>query len=77
MTEVNQQVSQPKSASKGINWKTVLISSVIGGLVVGIGALGFYLFQGKSEDTTSTQVTTSKTAQDAAKEQLEQQLSKE
>ncbi len=65
MAEVPVQ-SQP--TKRGINWKTILISAVIGGLVVGIGALGFYLLQGQSEDTTSTQITTTKTPIDSAKQ---------
>lgn len=59
---------QPQPISKGINWKTVIVSAVVGGLVVGIGALGFYLYQGQSEDTTSTQVTTPKTTTDSTKQ---------
>lgn len=59
---------QPQPTSKGINWKTILISSAIGGLIIVIGALGFYLIQGKSEDTATTQVTTPKTATESAKE---------
>ena len=59
---------QPQPTSKGINWKTILIGAVIGGLVIVIGALGFYLYQGQSGETTSTQVTTPKKATDSSKQ---------
>jgi hypothetical protein len=58
---------QPQPTSKGINWKTIFIGAVIVGLVVGIGALGFYLYQSQTKEKTSTQVTTPKTATDSAK----------
>ena len=59
---------QPQPTPQGINWKTILIGAVIGGLVIVVGALGFYLYQGQSEETTSTQVTTPKTSTDSAKQ---------
>lgn len=79
MPEESQQVSQsqPQAISKGINWKTTLVGIVVGGVVVGIGTLGVYLYQDQTKEATSTQVATPKTVTDSAKEQLEQQLSEE
>ncbi len=59
---------QPQTTPKGINWKTILISAGIGAFVIGIGALGFYLIQGQSKETTPTTVTSPKTSTDSAKQ---------
>jgi hypothetical protein len=55
---------QPKPTSQGINWKNILIGAVIGAALVGVGLLIFYLYQGSSEETTTT---TTKTSTPSAK----------
>lgn len=59
MEEVTAQ-SQSQPNKQGVSWKNVLIGAVIGSVFVGIGALAFYLVQGRTEDKTSTQITTPK-----------------
>ena len=58
-----QPQSQP--TKQGINWKNILIGVVIGAVLVGVGVLVFYLYQGSSEEATPT--TTPKTSTPSAK----------
>ncbi len=59
--------TQPQTTPEGkpINWKNILIGAVIGGVLVGVGVLIFYLYQSNSEETTPT--TTPKTLTTSAK----------
>ncbi len=56
---------QPKPTSQGINWKNIFIGAIIGALLVGVGVLIFYLYQGSSEEFIPT--TTPDTSTPSAK----------
>lgn len=58
MPEVSTQPNTNQPTPQGMNWKNIIIAAVIGGLVVGAGALAFYLYQGSTEETTPTTATT-------------------
>ena len=53
MPEAKQSSTPPKS--KKIDWKNIIIWVLIGGVVVGVFAAGFYHYQVKSEKTAAKQ----------------------
>lgn len=67
MSEIPSQQLPNQPTSPGVNWRNVLVGAVIGAVLVGIGVLAFYLYQGSTEEITPTQPTTTKTATPSAK----------